>query len=94
MPIVQRSVEPYGKEASARNVQLVEGKTVYLERDVSKTDRYGRLLRYVWLGDGSMINATLVTEGYAQVATYPPHVKYADRFALIIASVAFSLRYS
>jgi len=74
-----RGEEPYGKESSARNVQLVERKTVYLEKDVSETDQYGRLLRYVWLEDGSMVNATLVAEGYAQVATYPPDVKYADR---------------
>lgn len=75
-----RGVEPYGKEASVRNVQLVEGKTVYLEKDVSETDQYGRLLRYVWLEDGSMVNETLVAEGYAQVATYPPDVRYTDRF--------------
>ena len=42
--------------------------------------RYGRLLRYVWLEDGSIVNATLVAEGYAQVATYPPDVRYVDRF--------------
>ena len=54
------------QSASDRNAQLVEGKTVYLEKDVSETDRYGRLPRYVWLKDGSMVNATLVAEGYAQ----------------------------
>ncbi len=75
-----RGVEPYGMKGSVRNVQLVEGKTVQLEKDVRESDRYGGLLRYVWLADGSMVNATLVAEGYAQVATYPPDVKYADRF--------------
>ena len=44
-----RGVELYGKDASACNAQLVEGKTVQLEKDVSETDRYGRLMRYVWL---------------------------------------------
>ena len=44
-----RGVEPYGHEASKRNRELVEGKTVYLEKDISETDRYGRLLRYVYL---------------------------------------------
>ena len=39
-----QGVEPYGLEASERNSQLVEGKTVYLEKDVSETDRFGRLL--------------------------------------------------
>ena len=53
---------------------------MYLEKDVSETDRYGRLLRYVWLSDGTMVNATLVAEGYAQVFTYPPDVRYVDRF--------------
>jgi len=75
-----RGEEPYGREASDRNKQLVSGQTVYLEKDVSETDQYGRLLRYVWLADGSLVNATLVAEGYAQVATYPPDVQYADRF--------------
>ncbi|MDA0263713.1 MAG: thermonuclease family protein [Chloroflexi bacterium] len=75
-----RGVEPYGKEASARNRELVEGVTVYLEKDVSETDRYDRLLRYVWLEDGTMVNEMLVAEGYAQVSTFPPDVKYAERF--------------
>ncbi|MDP3793405.1 MAG: thermonuclease family protein, partial [Candidatus Uhrbacteria bacterium] len=45
----RRPVGCFGKEASARNRELVEGKTVALEKDVSETDRFGRLLRYVWL---------------------------------------------
>ena len=57
-------VECYGREASRRNRELVEGRTVLLEKDVSETDRYGRLLRYVW-ADGVMVNAVLVAEGYA-----------------------------
>ena len=50
-----------------------------LEKDVSETDKYGRLLRYVWLG-GQMVNALLVQDGYAQVSTYPPDVKYQELF--------------
>jgi len=57
----------------------VEGKVVRLEKDVSETDKYGRLLRYVWVGD-LFVNAELVRLGYAQVATYPPDVKYQDIF--------------
>jgi micrococcal nuclease len=72
-------VEPYGHEASERNRQLVEGKTVYLEKDVSETDRYGRLLRYVYVGD-TMVKAVLVQEGYAQDATFPPDVRHAEEF--------------
>ncbi len=51
------------------------GETVYLEKDVSETDRYGRLLRYVWLNDETLVNAVLVAEGHAQASTYPPDVK-------------------
>ena len=74
-----RGVELYGPEAAERNRQLVDGKTVYLEKDVSETDRYGRLLRYIYVDD-VMVNAVLVEEGYAQVSTYPPDVKHVDLF--------------
>jgi len=76
----RRPVGCFGKEASARNRELVDGKTVGLEKDVSETDRYGRLLRYVWL-EGRMVNAQLVEEGYATASTYPPDVRHADLFA-------------
>ena len=75
----QKPVEYFGKEASEKNRELVEGKVVRLEKDVSETDKYGRLLRYVWVDD-VMVNAELVRLGYAQVATYPPDVKYQDLF--------------
>jgi len=71
--------EPGGAEATAMNEELVGGKVVRLEKDVSETDRYGRLLRYVWVGD-LMVNAELVWLGCAQVSTYPPDVKYVDCF--------------
>lgn len=74
-----RLVEPYGIEASNMNKELVGGKIVILEKDVSETDRYGRLLRYVYVGN-LFINAELVRLGYAQIATYPPDVKYQDLF--------------
>lgn len=84
-------VEPYGKEAAGFTKSQLLGKKVYLEKDVSETDKYGRLLRYVWLKKPSeltdseirtkMFNAILVIEGYAQAATYPPDVKYAEYFA-------------
>ena len=45
-----RGVEAYGKEGSERKRQLVESKTVFLGKDVSETERYGRLLRYVLRG--------------------------------------------
>jgi micrococcal nuclease len=72
-------VEPFGPEAEAANRQLVEGQTVRLELDVQPWDRYQRLLAYVYVGD-LMVNAELVRQGYAQVAMFPPNVKYHDRF--------------
>lgn len=74
-----KPVECYGREASKRNSQLVEGKTVELEKDVSETDQYRRLLRYVWV-NGEMVNAILVGEGYAVATTYPPDVRYQQLF--------------
>ncbi len=59
---------------------LPRGETVYLEFDAQKTDRYGRLLAYVWLRDGRMLNELLLREGYAMVYTIPPNVKYQKRF--------------
>jgi micrococcal nuclease len=73
-------VECFGKEASDKNSELVEGKIVRLEKDVSETDIYGRLLRYVWVGD-IFVNDYLVRQGYAYAYTYPPDVKYAEQFA-------------
>ena len=46
-----------------RNRQLVDGKTVYLGKDASETDRYGRLLSHVWLDDETMVNAAPVFLG-------------------------------
>lgn len=69
----------YFEEAKDKTEELVGGKAVLLQKDVSETDKYGRLLRYVYLGD-LFVNAEMVKEGYAQAATYPPDVKYADLF--------------
>lgn len=74
-----KPVQCFGPEASARNKELVEGQMVGLEKDVSETDRFGRLLRYVWVGD-EMVNAALVRDGYAQVSTFPPDVRHQDLF--------------
>lgn len=75
----RKAVQCFGKEASIENQSLVEGKEVELEKDVSETDKYGRLLRYVWL-DGTMINEKLVLDGYARIETVPPDVKYNQIF--------------
>jgi len=68
--------QPGAEEATEANRALVEGKKVRLEYDVQKQDKYGRTLAYVYLEDGIFVNAELVKQGYAQVATYPPNVKY------------------
>lgn len=80
-----KPVQCFGKEAGARTQALIDevGGQVYIEKDISERDRYGRLLRYVWLPYPQglrMLDETLVKEGYAQVSTYPPDVKYVERF--------------
>lgn len=68
-----------GKEASAFTKRQLEGSRVRLEFDVEKTDRYGRMLAYVWLAE-KLFNEQIVAKGFAKVSTYPPNVKYEDRF--------------
>jgi micrococcal nuclease len=72
--------QPDGPEASDFTRQHLEGKEVSLELDVEKVDPYGRLLAYVYLPNREMFNETLAEERYAQVATFPPNVKYQERF--------------
>lgn len=79
-------VEWMGPEASAANRALVEGRDVVLERDVSDTDSFGRLLRYVWIEDSAsatgwtFVNLVLLAQGFAQMVTYPPDVRYVDLY--------------
>ncbi len=75
-----KEVEHFGEEASEANRKLVDGKTVRLEFDVQEQDRYGRLLAYVYLEDGTFVNAWLVQHGYAAVMTVPPNVKHQELF--------------
>jgi micrococcal nuclease len=72
--------QPYGDEATAFTTSKLQGQEIGLEFDVQRTDRYGRLLAYVYPSDDEMFNETLLEEGYAQVATFPPNVKYVNRF--------------
>lgn len=74
-----KEVQGYGVEASEFTKTQLTGKRVQLEFDVEQRDRYGRLLGYIWL-DGVMFNETLIKEGYAQLSTFPPNVKYVERF--------------
>jgi len=74
----EKPVECFGREASTKNRELIEGREVRLEKDVSETDKYGRLLRYVYV-NGLFVNEYLVRNGYAHAVTYPPDVKYQEQ---------------
>ena len=69
--------EAYGMQAWQANREMVEGKTVRLEKDTSETDKYGRSLRYVYVND-TLVNAELVKLGLAEAKSYPPDTKYQD----------------
>ena len=87
-----KGVEYYGKEASAYTKKELTNKEVYLEKDVSDRDKYGRLLRYIWLEIPNLnnkidqelkekcFNAKLLLDGYANLSTFPPDVKYVEQF--------------
>lgn len=77
-PDQERNVE-YGEIASSFTEEQLEGQYVSLELDAQERDQYGRLLAYVYLDD-TMFNETLLEKGHAVVSTYPPNVRYADRF--------------
>lgn len=91
-----KPVSFYGKEASNFTKEYLTDRYVYLEKDVSETDKYYRSLRYVWLNlpenlaypsfedvRDKMFNGILLREGYATLATFPPDVKYLDYFRKI-----------
>jgi len=73
-------IQQLGRRSHEFTRNLVEGKRVSLEFDAERYDRYKRLLAYVYLKDGTFVNAEIVKEGYASLMTYPPNVKYADLF--------------
>ena len=78
-PETPDSVACYAKESTEKLEELILNKEVELEKDISETDKYDRLLRYIWVGD-TLINEVLVREGFTKVSTYPPDVKYQTRF--------------
>jgi micrococcal nuclease len=79
-----RPDEPFGEEASDFAKHYLDGETVRMAGDVEPRDRYGRMLAYVWLADGTFWNALLAAEGYAQQLTIPPNVTYADLFRRLV----------
>jgi micrococcal nuclease len=73
-------IQALGRLASDFTKKHLAGKDVRLEFDVQTRDQYGRLLAHVWLEDGTLFNMVILREGYAQILTIPPNVKYADLF--------------
>jgi micrococcal nuclease len=80
-----------GTEATNANRQLVGGQRVRLVKDVSETDPYGRLLRYVYVG-ATFVNEQLVAQGWAEAVTYPPDTQYAAYFDQLEAQARASNR--
>jgi micrococcal nuclease len=80
-PEVYGETECFGKEASGFAKRLMPlGTRVRYRVGVEERDRYGRLLAYVWLPDGRMLNRVMIDDGYAQPLTIPPNVEFADVF--------------
>lgn len=90
-PEISKDPEPFGLEATAYAAERLTDRIVLLETDIEARDRYGRILGYVWLdrpasppGDGDLrrylFNAHLLLDGYAQLMTVPPNVKYVEFF--------------
>jgi micrococcal nuclease len=77
-----KGVQPFGPEASSFTKDLLTGKDVELEKDVSERDKYGRLLFYVYV-NGKSVEEMLLEKGLARVAVYPPDVKYVDQYRAI-----------
>lgn len=70
----------FSLEAANENQRLVEGKKIRIEKDVSERDKYGRLLGYVYLEDGTFVNMELIKNGFAVAAPYAPDVSKANLF--------------
>lgn len=78
-----RTIMAMGDEARAY-VQLIvpRGTEIALEFDVQQRDQYGRLLAYVYLQNGEMLNEKIIADGYARPMTYPPNIKYQQLFVV------------
>ncbi len=78
----RRVVECFGREASLRAHQLLDGTSVSLEYDASqgRLDRYGRTLAYVWMPDGRLFNQVMIAQGYAHEYTYSVPYRYQAEF--------------
>lgn len=79
----KKTIGYYGKEATAYLTTMLAGHRVRLVSDVDSLDRFGRTLSYVYLEDGTFVNAELIKGGYAVLMTIPPNVRFADEFAVL-----------
>ncbi|MDD2376565.1 MAG: thermonuclease family protein [Clostridia bacterium] len=94
-PEYTSKIEYYGKESTKYTSSILINTYIFLEKDVSEADQYGRLLRYVWLEvpisnsineiKTKMFNGILVVNGYASAVTYPPDIKYFEEFKELAA---------
>lgn len=75
-----KPVQPFGKEASDFSKKTLKDQKVQLEFDKKKRDRYGRLLAYVYLKDGTSFNQTLLVKGFARVTVFPPNEKHKKEY--------------
>ncbi|KKU81387.1 MAG: Micrococcal nuclease [Parcubacteria group bacterium GW2011_GWA1_47_8] len=78
----RKTVQCFGKEASQFVTSLLENKSVRLEPDPTQGDRdhYGRLLRYVFLPDGTLLNRKIIAQGYGHEYTYRLSYQYQQDF--------------
>ena len=77
---IEAIVEMGAKAKAYVNGLIKRGNFITIEFDIKEMDRYGRLLCYVYLSNGKMLNEEIVKAGYANVKTILPNVKYKDRF--------------
>ena len=75
----RRPVQYFGKEASAFTHRMAQSKVVRLEFDAERKDRFGRTLAYVYLPDGTFLNAAIVKQGYGHAYTQFPF-RYSEEF--------------
>ncbi|MDD5668637.1 MAG: thermonuclease family protein [Candidatus Omnitrophica bacterium] len=75
-----KTIKAMGKKAAAFTGSLVENKRISLDFDVENRDKYGRLLAYVYLPDGTFVNAEIIQQGFASLMTIPPNVKHVELF--------------
>jgi endonuclease YncB( thermonuclease family) len=84
--------QPGYRAATEANRAFVEGETVYLSKDRTDVDAFRRLLRYVFLEDGTLVNAQMIADGWAQPVEYKPDVARAEQFFQLALEAAEAKR--